>query len=102
MSHSINGRTACLIPSFPKSPKVYGCGQWRYTYQGHEIIEHGGHNPGFLTQVARFPNDNLGLVLLSNDEDAYGLYDAVKWRIVEDVLALPHIDWDSRSVGFTV
>ncbi|KAF9005373.1 beta-lactamase/transpeptidase-like protein [Hymenopellis radicata] len=83
--------------SYPElSPKVYGCGQWRYTYQGHEIVEHGGHNPGFLTQISRFPNDNLGLVLLSNDEDAYGLYDAVKWRIVEDVLQLPHIDWDSR------
>ncbi|KAG6848191.1 hypothetical protein H0H93_002541 [Arthromyces matolae] len=38
------------------SPKVYGPGQWRYTYRGHEIIEHGGNNPGFKTQVARLPN----------------------------------------------
>jgi hypothetical protein len=27
---------------FNRAPEVYGAGQWRYSYQGHDIIEHGG------------------------------------------------------------
>lgn len=30
---------------------MYGAGQERYTYRGHDLIEHGGSNPGFKTQV---------------------------------------------------
>ena len=48
---------------------MYGAGQWRYSYQGHDIIKHGGSNPGYRTQVARFPDDNLGIIILSNDEN---------------------------------
>lgn len=46
-----------MVPNYVlkyiQSPKVYGCGQWRYTYHGHEVIDHGGHNPGYHTQVGR-------------------------------------------------
>ena len=28
----------------------------------------GGSNPGYKTQVTRFPNDNLGIITLFNDE----------------------------------
>ncbi|KAH6904353.1 beta-lactamase/transpeptidase-like protein [Coprinopsis sp. MPI-PUGE-AT-0042] len=64
------------------SVKVYGAGQWRYSYQGVDMIEHGGHLPGFISQVARFPgspksvgveegsgtkNHGLGIITLSND-----------------------------------
>ncbi len=59
-----------------QSPKVYGAGQWRYSYRGHEIIEHGGTNPGFHTQVARFPNDNLAIISLSNDAGGFYLMEA--------------------------
>ncbi|TFK22695.1 beta-lactamase/transpeptidase-like protein [Coprinopsis marcescibilis] len=47
-------------PEFAEfSPKVYGCAQWRYTYQGCDIIEHGGNNAGFKSQVARFPGSSV-------------------------------------------
>lgn len=81
-----------------QSPKVYGCGQWRYSYRGHEIIEHGGNNPGYRTQVARFPHDNLAIVTLSNDADGGPIMDAVKWRIADDILGLQKIDWNDRLV----
>jgi hypothetical protein len=79
-----------------QSPKVYGCGQWRYTYQGREIIEHGGNNPGFKSQVARFPNDNLGIIVFSNDANGGILLESVKWKIAEEVLGLREIDWNAR------
>ncbi|KAJ7877883.1 beta-lactamase/transpeptidase-like protein [Mycena leptocephala] len=78
------------------SPEVYGCGQDRYSYRGHEIIEHGGSNPGFKTQVSRFPNDNLGVVVLSNDENGNSIMETVKWRIVDHVFDLEPIDWAQR------
>lgn len=75
---------------------MYGCGQWRYTYQGREIIEHGGNNPGFKSQVARFPNDNLGIIAFSNDANGGIIMESVKWRIAEEILGLREIDWNAR------
>ncbi|KAF8626617.1 hypothetical protein AX15_004784 [Amanita polypyramis BW_CC] len=83
--------------SYPElSPKVYGSGQKRYSYRGHEIIEHPGHNPGFQSLVSRYPNDNLAIAFLSNDDNANWLIEAVKWRITDEILGLNEIDWDSR------
>ncbi|KAF7343155.1 F-box domain-containing protein [Mycena venus] len=78
------------------SPKVYGCGQDRYSYRGYELIEHGGSNPGFKTQVTRFPNNNLGVIVLSNDENGNSLMETVKWRIIDHVFDLEPIDWTKR------
>ncbi|KAJ6492259.1 beta-lactamase/transpeptidase-like protein [Mycena sanguinolenta] len=78
------------------SPVVYGGGQDRMSYRGHELIEHGGSNPGFKTQVTRFPNDNLGVIILSNDENGEHIMEAVKWRIVDHVFGLEPIDWAQR------
>ncbi|PPQ91367.1 hypothetical protein CVT25_004134 [Psilocybe cyanescens] len=87
-------------PEFPEmSPKVYGAGQFRYAYRGHDIIEHGGNNPGYKTQVARFPNDNLAIITLANDARGGGfILEAVKFRLVDELLELPQLDrdWNDR------
>ena len=75
---------------------MYGAGQWRYSYQGHDIIEHGGHNPSYRTQVTRFPNDNLSIITLSNDENGNSLLEAVKFRIADEILGLKQLDWNDR------
>ncbi|CAK5267136.1 unnamed protein product [Mycena citricolor] len=83
--------------SYPElSPKVYGCGQERASYRGHEYIEHGGSNPGFKTQVIRFPQDGFGVISLSNDELGNGLMETVKWRLIDSVLGMEPIDWTAR------
>ncbi|KAJ7754376.1 beta-lactamase/transpeptidase-like protein [Mycena maculata] len=84
------------------SPVVYGCGQDRSSYRGHELIEHGGSNPGFKTQVARFPNDNLGVIVLSNDESGGHILESVKWKIVDHVFGLESIDWAQRYADVLV
>ncbi|KAJ7615928.1 beta-lactamase/transpeptidase-like protein [Roridomyces roridus] len=55
-----------------------------------------GANPGFKTQVSRFPNDNLGVIVLSNDENGAHIIESVKWRIVDEVFRLEPIDWAQR------
>jgi hypothetical protein len=79
---------------------VYGAAQWRYSYQGHEVIEHTGHNYGWHSQVGRYPADNLGVIVLSNDESDYFMIDVVRWRIVDEILGLDKIDWETRFVRF--
>ncbi|KAJ7024026.1 beta-lactamase/transpeptidase-like protein [Mycena alexandri] len=78
------------------SPVVYGCGQDISSYRARVIIEHGGSNPGFKTQVTRFPNDNLGVIVLSNDENGNHIMETVKWRIVDHIFGLEPIDWAQR------
>ena len=75
---------------------MYGAGQWRYLYQGHDIIEHGGNNPGYGTQVTRFPNDNLDIITLFNDENGGSLLEAVKFHIADEILQLKQLDWKDR------
>ncbi|KAE9390247.1 beta-lactamase/transpeptidase-like protein [Gymnopus androsaceus JB14] len=84
--------------SYPElSPVVYGGGQWIYSYRGHPLIEHAGGASGFHSQIIRFPFDDFGLVLLLND-DKFGthMYEVMKWRIVDEILGLESVDWNSR------
>jgi CubicO group peptidase (beta-lactamase class C family) len=44
----------------------YGYG-WEISQQsGHRIIEHSGRVPGFVAQLARYPDDQLTIIVLSN------------------------------------
>ncbi|KAF8884173.1 beta-lactamase/transpeptidase-like protein [Infundibulicybe gibba] len=79
------------------SPVVYGGGQERSTYRGHEIVGHRGTTPGFQSEMIRLPNDNFGIVILTND-DIYGALIAqiIKWRIIDQAFGLIPIDWSTR------
>ncbi|KAH9484585.1 Protein flp [Psilocybe cubensis] len=101
VEHVAHGRSVSHgKPQYPElSPKVYGAGQWRYSYRGHDIIEHGGSNPGYKTQVARFPDNNFAIITLSNDErGGNAISESVKFRIANELLGLPHLekDWNDR------
>lgn len=64
-----------------------------------QVVEHGGSNIGFKSWVGRFPNDNLGIAVLSADEEfGTALADIVKWHLAETILNLPlKVDWNGRS-----
>ncbi|KAJ6620374.1 hypothetical protein B0H10DRAFT_1791968 [Mycena sp. CBHHK59/15] len=71
------------------SPAVYGGAQVLSSYRGH----------GFHSEITRFPNDGFGVAVLTND-DPLGmlLMEAIKYRIVDEILGLDVIDWNSRCV----
>ncbi|KAF9057542.1 beta-lactamase/transpeptidase-like protein [Panaeolus papilionaceus] len=98
IEHVAHGRSITAgKPPYPEmSAQVYGAGQIRYSYQGHDLIEHGGSNPGFKTQVARFPDDNLGIISLSNDNEGHWLMEAAKFRVADELLGLKRINWNAR------
>ncbi|KAK1232777.1 hypothetical protein PQX77_004102 [Marasmius sp. AFHP31] len=85
-------------PSFLElSPVVYGGGQGRGVYRGHNFIEHGGGAPGYRTQMIRLPDSKLGVAVLSNDDDhGFSFMGVIKYQIIDAALGLPAIDWDTR------
>ncbi|KAJ7136758.1 beta-lactamase/transpeptidase-like protein [Mycena epipterygia] len=104
------------VAAYPElSPVVYGGGQMRGTYRGFdtltqsieswhplilrtEMIEHSGATPGFFSRITRFPSENLGIAVLSNDESlGAAIMDSVKYRIVDEILQLEVIDWPTRT-----
>ncbi|EJD51732.1 beta-lactamase/transpeptidase-like protein [Auricularia subglabra TFB-10046 SS5] len=85
-------------PAPELGPQVYGLALFSSSYQGHQYIEHGGALNGYSAQITRFPNDGLGVAILTN-ELPRGLYvfEAVKWRIAEELLDMPlRVDWNTR------
>jgi D-alanyl-D-alanine carboxypeptidase len=38
-------------------------------YEGHRLIRHGGQLPGFTSNIARFVDDEVTVVVLTNTSD---------------------------------
>jgi CubicO group peptidase (beta-lactamase class C family) len=46
----------------------YGLGWYISVYQGHKLIRHGGSMRGFRSELYMFPNESVGIIILSNGE----------------------------------
>jgi hypothetical protein len=73
-----------------------------YSYRGHAVVDHAGNSLGFSSSVARLPNDNLGIVMINNDWNKNFAINAIKWRLIDELVikakvpSNPLIDWVSR------
>ncbi|KAF8586654.1 beta-lactamase/transpeptidase-like protein [Ramaria rubella] len=89
-----------LIGAEPYAPEisslVYGMGQWRYTYQGHDIIEHDGSAGAYLSVVSRAPNDGVGVAVVTNSMSDGALLNLIKLRLFEKSLGLKTVHWEER------
>ena len=54
----------------PASKEYYGFGWAIDEYKGHKLIVHGGANIGFRSVYARFVNDGLSIIILTNTDEA--------------------------------
>lgn len=73
------------------------------TYAGHRILQHGGGQIGYSTLVLLVPAQNLGITVLLNehyfDEHAFiarPLVTAIAYRLLDQQLGLPAVDWNKR------
>lgn len=63
------------------NPLDYAFGQRVSQYKGRKVISHGGADAGYRSQVLRFPDQKLAIIVLTNDgslnadEKAYALAD---------------------------
>ncbi|MFL5788114.1 MAG: serine hydrolase [Flavisolibacter sp.] len=68
---------------------LYGLGWFLEEYNNRKIVSHTGGVNGFVTSVTLLPEENLGIVVLTNT-DANGFYEALKWEIMDSYLNLPY------------
>jgi hypothetical protein len=75
---------------------VYGLGLGLRDYRGRKVVAHTGGLPGYVSQVALVPEERLGLVVLTNQEET-GAFEAVKYAVFDDYLGAPAppVDWIS-------
>lgn len=101
---SATNETQMMIPqmaiSTPSTDKelgdlAYGMGFFVTTYRGHKFVHHGGNIDGFSALVAFLPQDNIGLVILSN-QNGSPLPAVVCYNIWDRLLGLDPIDWTAR------
>ncbi len=73
----------------------YGMGFFITTYRGHKLVHHGGNIDGFTALVSFLPQDNIGLVILSN-LNATPLPQIISYNIYDRLLKLDQVAWSDR------
>jgi len=72
---------------------LYGLGWALADYQGRKVVSHGGGLDGMISRVALMPEENLGLVVLTNSETP--LSTVVSNKVFDTFLGVPRRDWSA-------
>jgi hypothetical protein len=80
---------------FPMSHfTVYGLGLGMRDYYGRKLVSHGGGIDGMLSTVAFMPEENLGVVVLTNTE-GHNAGPAIAYYIFDRFIKAPQRDWSA-------
>ncbi len=74
------------------SPASYAMGWMVNTYRGHRRVHHGGAIDGFTANTCLFPDDGMGLVILTN-KSGTPLPELITRHAADRLLGLAPIDW---------
>ncbi|HWM90843.1 MAG TPA: serine hydrolase [Thermoanaerobaculia bacterium] len=80
------------------SQGAYGLAWFIDTYRGHQRVHHGGNIDGFSALVSLLPNDNLGMVILTN-RNGTEVPELLVRHTVDRLLKLDPIDWNGEALG---
>ena len=76
---------------------AYGLGWFMYDYHGRKVVSHGGGLDGMVSQVGMIPEENLGVVVLSNSETV--LPSSLVNRVFDLFLGVPRRDWSAEFLA---
>ena len=76
--------------------RAYGSGWALSNYQGRKLIAHGGGYDGMYSQVMLVPEEQLGVVVLTNSMTGYP--SAATYELIDLALGLPHRDWSGENL----
>jgi CubicO group peptidase (beta-lactamase class C family) len=71
---------------------AYGLGWFLTDYKGRKLVGHGGGVAGFVTRVQLIPEENLGIVVLTNAEQGSAM-ESILFHIVDHYLGGATSDW---------
>lgn len=93
---------AMLMPPFETHPEIgqasYGFGWLIQNYRGHRWLHHGGNIDGFNAMISLLPNENYGVVILSNLSGAITL--PILGTVLDRLLGLEPLDWNKIWLDF--
>ena len=75
---------------------AYGLGWNLMDYLGRKVVSHSGAYDGMFSRVALVPEENLGMVVLTNSATGIGL--ALMYQILDTYLDGPEQDWSQQSL----
>ena len=70
----------------------YGLGWTLRDYHGRKLVGHTGGVGGFVSRVMLVPEENLGVVVLTNAEEG-GAFDSILYHVLDHYFHLPSTDW---------
>jgi hypothetical protein len=76
---------------------MYGQGWYISDYRERRLIEHGGNIDGFSGVVSMLPEENIGVVVLTNSMNIVG--NAIARELFDRLLGLEERDWNSHYKG---
>ncbi len=79
---------AGLKPNFAD----YALGWMVRDYHGRKLVGHTGGVGGFVSRVMLVPEENLGVVVLTNAEED-GAFDSILYHVLDHYFNLPSTDW---------
>lgn len=79
---------AVLRPKF----SAYALGWGIRDYHGRKLVGHSGGVSGFVTRVLLVPEENLGMVILTNAEDG-GAFESIAFHVLDSYFGLPPTEW---------
>jgi len=71
---------------------AYGLGWFLKDYHGVKLIHHSGGILGMVSKVVVVPEENLAMVILTNQQSGYA-FNAIYLQILNEYLELPEKDW---------
>ena len=78
--------------------KGYGMGWYLMDYKGVKVAHHGGGLPGYISKIALVPEQNLGMIILTNDMSY--LPSALMYKIIDHFAERSDKDWAGEYHGY--
>jgi CubicO group peptidase (beta-lactamase class C family) len=70
----------------------YALGWGLRDYHGRKLVGHTGGVGGFVSRVMLVPEENLGVIVLTNAEQS-GAFDSILYHVLDSYFHLPPTDW---------
>lgn len=86
-------------PVFPSHFRTYGLGVLSADYNARQIYWHTGGANGFVTNVCFVPEENLGIAVLTN-QDNQSFFEALRYQLLDAYLGVPYVDRSRQLYAF--
>ena len=83
----------------PRHYYGYGLGNFQGDYNGRQEYEHTGGADGFVTNVCFVPEENLGISILTNN-DNQDFFEALRYQILDAYLGVKYVNRSDQFYQF--